>query len=575
MTAPTVHVAWWTGHPKVAARRFWDQAIAEELLDRSRHHLVTHDSILQIPQDEGGIVLVPARFQDGDATLLNHALEPMPWVILILTSDEEASFPVEDLDHPNLTLWVQYARPGRHDHARRLPLGPTTDTWQLTDVDPQVVDGRDLDWFFAGQITHHRRVDAARAIVGRDNGLLVASSRFAGGLDQTTYLRQLASAKVVLAPSGPVSPDSFRLWEALEAVALPLVDARASHYDVDGYWPWLLEQDPPFPIIEDWDTVGDVVDDALAGWPANAVRAAAWWQQHKRRLGLRLDADITAATGHAPRAERISDLITVVMTTSPIPSHPATDIIDATIASVRAQPELEAAEMIVAADGIPPALEHRAGDWWHFLRRFLWATARGDHGRLLPLIAGEWRHQALTAAWALEQVTTPLVLMMEHDTPLVGDVDWDGLGKAILAGQANVIRLHHETTVLDVHRYLMVDQEPQEVCGVQLLRTAQWSQRPHLASTEFYRRLLFDYFGPTSRTMIEDCVHGVLANAWDELGEEGWDRFRVWMYAPGPDMKRSTHLDGRGADPKGEMAFEYPGPTPQWAPRAMSERRPA
>lgn len=578
MTVPEVHVVWWTGHPEVAARTFWDQAIVIELLDRSRHHLVEHDDITQVPAGEGAVVLVPARFQDGDATLLNKAIADLPWVVLMLTSDEEASFPTEDLEHPNLQLWVQYPRPDRHDRARRLPLGATTDTWQLADVDPELVDARPLDWFFAGQVTHHRRVDAARAIVGRDNGLLVASSRFAGGLDQTTYLEQLASSKVVLAPSGPVSPDSFRLWEALEAIALPIVDARASHYDPPEdveYWPWLFYERPPFPIVEDWDQVGDVVDEALAGWPENAVRASAWWQAHKRRMSLLLDADITAATGHAPRAERISDLITVLITTSPIPSHPSTDILDTTIRSVRAQPELERAEILVAADGVPPALEHRAGEWWHFLRRLLWDTARGRHGRLLPLIAAEWRHQALTTARALEQVTTPLVLFMEHDTPLVGETDWDGLGKAILAGQANAIRLHHETRVLDEHRYLMVDEEPQEICGVQLLRTAQWSQRPHLASVEFYRELLATYFGPTSRTMIEDCVHGVIANAWDELGEAGWDRFRLWMYAPGPDMKRSTHLDGRAGDHKGEMRFEYPGPTPQWAPRAMSERKPA
>lgn len=576
MTTPVVHVAWWTGHPKVAARRFWDQAIAEDLLARSRHHLVAHDSILQVPDGEGAVVLVPARFQDGDAALLNRAIEPLPWVVLILTSDEEASFPVEDLRHSNLTLWVQYPRPGQHDRARRLPLGPTTDTPMLRLVDEQPVDRRPLDWFFAGQVTHHRRVTMARALVGRERGLMVASSEFAGGLDQRSYLERLASAKVVVAPSGPVSPDSFRLWEALEAVALPIGDARASHYDPpDGvaYWPWLLDQDPPFPIVEDWDTVGDVIDEALERWPENAVRAAAWWQQHKRRLGLRFDADLTAATGHAPRAEKISDLITVVITTSPIPSHPSTDVIDTTLASIRAQQPLANAEVLVAADGIPPGLEHRTEAWWHYLRRLVWQIARDRHGRCVPLIAGEWGHQALTTARALEQVTTPLVLFMEHDTPIIGEVDWDGLGKAVLSGQANVIRLHHETGVLDEHRYLMVDQDPQEVCGVPLLRAAQWSQRPHLASTEFYRQLLFDYFSPAARTMIEDCLHGVVANAWDELGEDGWDRFRLWLYAPGPDMKRSTHLDGRGGDPKGDMLYAYPGGgTPQWAPRASADR---
>jgi hypothetical protein len=575
VTPPAVHVVWWTGHPEVAARTFWDQQVVIDLLQRSRHRLVEHDDIDRLPAGEGAVVIVPGRFQDGDATLLNAALKPLPWVVLIITSDEEATFPFGDLEHDQLVAWVQYPRPGLHDDARPLPLGPTTDTHGLDQVDEHLVDERPLDWFFAGQITHHRRVDAARAMLGQENGLLLASSRFAGGFDQPTYLAHLASAKVVLAPSGPVSPDSFRLWEALEAVALPIVDARASHYDPEGpYWTWLLA-DPPFSVVEDWDDAPEIVANALTGWPANATRAAAWWQARKRHMGHRLDADITAATGSSPRALRVSDLITVVLTTSPIPSHPGTGILDTTVESVRAQPELEHVELVVAADGIPPGLEHRQADYERFLHRLVWNAARGRLGPCLPLLAPGWRHQALTLAAALQEVQTPLVLVMEHDTPLVGEFDWDGLGKAVLSGRANLIRFHHESMVLEEHRYLMVDHEPEQVCGVHLLRTAQWSQRPHLASAEWYRELLGAYFSPASRTMVEDCLHGVLANAWDQEGEAGWDRFRLWMYAPGHDMKRSTHLDGRDGDPKGEMVFEYPGGgTPQWAPRAMSERRP-
>lgn len=571
MTVPPVHVVWWTGHPDVGARTFWDQAILLDLIARSRHRLIQHDDIAKVPAGEGAVVLVPARFQDGNADQLNTALAPLPWVLLVLTSDEEGAFPFEDVTHPNMVTWVQSARPDRHDNARRLPLGPTTDTR----FDPTDGDDRPLDWFFAGQITHERRVAAARAMVGADNGLLLASSRFGGGFDQATYLRHLASSKVVLAPSGPVHPDTFRLWEALEAVALPLVDARASHYDVDGYWPWMLGEIPPFPIVDDWTDVRDVVADALTGWPENATRAGAWWQQTKRRLARHVDSDLTTLTGHAPQAQRVSDLITVIVTTSPIPSHPGTDILDITLGSVRAQPELETAEILIAADGIPPALHHRADDYWKFLHRLTWACARGD-GHRIPLIAREWRHQALTLAGALDHVDTPLVLVMEHDTPLVGNIDWDGLGKAILSGQANLIRLHHEAQILDEHQYLMLDQTPDVIAGVPLLRTAQWSQRPQLAATDFYRRMLGTYFGPAARTMVEDCLFGVVANAFTEDGEDGWDQFRLWIYAPDGDIKRSTHLDGREDDPKGLMVFEYPdGGTPLWAPRAMSERREA
>jgi hypothetical protein len=104
--------------------------------------------------------------------------------------------------------------------------------------------------------------------------------------------------------------------------------------------------------------------------------------------------------------------------------------------------------------------------------------------------------------------------------------------------------------------------------GQPLLRTAQWSQRPHLASTEFYRNVLSRYFGTEARTMIEDVMHGVVDHAWRTDREQGWERFRLWLYAPPGDVKRSTHLDGRAGESKFEdrWVFAYDGPPPVGAP---------
>ncbi len=89
-----------------------------------------------------------------------------------------------------------------------------------------------------------------------------------------------------------------------------------------------------------------------------------------------------------------------------------------------------------------------------------------------------------------------------------------------------------------------------------MMRTAQWSQRPHLASTAFYRDMIDRYFNPQSRTMIEDVMHGIVHEAYQREGEMGWNLWRLWIYTPETDslgIKRSYHLDGRGADPKYDM----------------------
>jgi hypothetical protein len=79
-----------------------------------------------------------------------------------------------------------------------------------------------------------------------------------------------------------------------------------------------------------------------------------------------------------------------------------------------------------------------------------------------------------------------------------------------------------------------------------LLRTAQYSQRPHLASTDLYRRMLTDCFSPQSKAFIEDRMHSVVYEAYRLRGKAGWNDWKLWLYAPAGDMKRSYHTDGRG-----------------------------
>jgi hypothetical protein len=58
----------------------------------------------------------------------------------------------------------------------------------------------------------------------------------------------------------------------------------------------------------------------------------------------------------------------------------------------------------------------------------------------------------------LNHVATPTILFVEHDAPITPDCDfeWDGLIDAIMQGDANVVRFHHEARVLPEHEHLML-----------------------------------------------------------------------------------------------------------------------
>ena len=246
----------------------------------------------------------------------------------------------------------------------------------------------------------------------------------------------------------------------------------------------------------------------------------------------------------------MQDKITVLVPTSPIPSHPDTRIIEETINSVRTH--LPKSEIILMIDGVRSEQKEKAEVYQEYIRRLLHIS---NKQRCYPIIHQHHQHQANMTINALEHVRTPLILFVEHDTPITPDreIDWQGISEAVLSGQADLVRLHHEAFILDVHKYLMFDTEPQLISGAPMMRTQQWSQRPHIASTSFYRRILNNHFNGNN-TMIEDKMYGVVEQACQD-GVQGWYNFRLWIYTPSGDIKRSYHLDGREGEPKYEESF--------------------
>lgn len=262
--------------------------------------------------------------------------------------------------------------------------------------------------------------------------------------------------------------------------------------------------------------------------------------------------------------------LTVLIPTSPIPSCPSTEVIDATYRSIRER--LPDVPVVIAADGYHEgACTREAYD--EYLTRLDWGGAYGY--RTTVVRAPEWLHEANLTRLALPLVETDLLLFVEHDNPLDGpDLPWDGIGAALRSGEANMVRLSLEGEIPDVWRYLYPDgvDERRYVAGVPMLRTLQWSTRPYLTRTEWIERIHRDYVGDDSRIFLEAVLHAVLVNRWRVEGEAGWDAFRVWTYAPDGDIRRSLHIDGRRDAPERLVTISYPGGvTPDGAPAPVLE----
>lgn len=254
------------------------------------------------------------------------------------------------------------------------------------------------------------------------------------------------------------------------------------------------------------------------------------------------------------------DQIAVIVPTSPVPSNPSLDIITETIDSIRER--LPTVEIYITADGIRGEQADRTQTYREFLRRL--GEYAQTHSDITVVAYRTHLHQSGMLRRILKQMVRPYLLYVEHDCPLVGEIDFTEILVGMAEHDLRLVRFHHEAEIHEQSEHLYLDQIGD------FRQTIQWSQRPHLADTKFYARLLKAHFSPDSRTMIEDVMHGIVqAGSYGsrENAEQTWQRWRLAVYAPPGNIKRSTHLDARGDDPKYRMLFLYPGPErPEGAP---------
>lgn len=230
--------------------------------------------------------------------------------------------------------------------------------------------------------------------------------------------------------------------------------------------------------------------------------------------------------------------ITVIIPTSPIPSHPSTRIIETVITSIRWH--LPDVLICILCDGVRAELGHRFFQYDDYLKAM--GGWRG-YGQMMWEMHKEHRHQAGMLKDFLSDIKTPLFLFCEHDTVLdEKPINWDAITKLLLSGDANTVRLYWHETIHPEHLHLFGDRVGDFV------KTTQWSGWPFIGRTDFYKGLMVDYFSGNDRQMLESGLYGPVV-------ESPWEKFRTWVYAPQPDAIRFHHLNGRVDSATGEKDY--------------------
>lgn len=535
---------------------YWDMHLLEKIFQR--HDFVEIGDLKKFQRDHplfskilNAIVVIPARHNYEYIEEINTYLSNFDGVILIIAGDEESKFEVEKIKHPNIKIWLMTPHAGkRYDNVDRfIGEGFTPHMDKLSKDYPN----KDIIWSFAGQNTHKRRVVCIRELLElqEKNDLfssLVVRDGFAQG-DKDDYVRIMERSRIVPCPGGPVTPDTFRVYEALESGCIPIVDNYATYNMNDGYWNLLFGQEIPFPTIKNWVDLSGMITYYNDVFESKRNEIFAWWQMYKRNLYHWLIEDYIEIGGWTDKEE-----ITFIIPTSPTESNPDTSMVEETISSIRVhRPE---AEIIITFDGVREEQSDKKDNYEKFKSDILWKCNR-KWKNIIPIVFKDHTHQVGMLKEALKHVKTDYIVYVEHDTPLTPDmtIEWNSLIRVLDSKKADLIRFHFEAFIPEPHKYLMIG-EVQEIENVKLLKTVQWSQRPHIASVEFYKRILNDHFSENAKTFIEDKMHGVVISAWKQEQLQGWNKFKLWIYHPeGGNIKRSYHLDGRGKEQKYDMIF--------------------
>jgi hypothetical protein len=247
---------------------------------------------LQSRNIDGAVVVVHGGREIGHIDRLNQDLDRLKWAILIFLGDEEASFPVEEVEHDNYIAWVQeplFSRPG-HAKAKRFLLDGYSHECPRRST-PQ--NPKDLDWFFAGQVTHERRRACRDALQSIDwGGVIIETKGYCQGISPQEYFWMMYRSRIIPCPSGPFSQDSARIWEALECGSIPILDDFSPTRRDGEFWSKVIPGSPLLRV-SDWRELPKIIEKMkLANLDRFQRETLIWWNDYKWKFWRWLEEDL-------------------------------------------------------------------------------------------------------------------------------------------------------------------------------------------------------------------------------------------------------------------------------------------
>ena len=270
-----IDVIWWN-----ASRGNWDSGLILETFNKYPELFPQHNAHKNIFPERAIVVVVGRPAIEP----LREYLETIKSGIVILTGDEECSFECEKAIPDHLDIWSQCWAPHRKNVKEKILLGCPN---RLVDYKINSHLPKKYTWSFIGQVQNPHRDACVEVLKTLPDGFLHIAPMFGGqegGIEYQEYLDICCQSKYVICPSGSMTADTFRLYEAIECGAIPITDARSPRDAADfNYW------DEVYPMsglmtVSNWDE--------LVKFQAAMDRVtyfhSGWWFDYKKQLEQKL-----------------------------------------------------------------------------------------------------------------------------------------------------------------------------------------------------------------------------------------------------------------------------------------------
>ena len=249
--------------------------------------------------------------------------------------------------------------------------------------------------------------------------------------------------------------------------------------------------------------------------------------------------------------------LTVVISGSYLESHPEITFVKEVIESLELTGIAHDTPILLSHDKIKPGTEGFEEKEKTYVKYFenLEEYIKTSKFKNIEIVkAPQWGHLTRTLKYAVAQVTTKYMLVLQHDIhirreiPVLKMIDLMERHEHIKHLRFNVRRNHPTFMWWDGYtggKRLFAEEEYD---GVKVCVTPAWSDQNHLTTKEYYENVVF----PDCTNSDGELIYDFMENRLNGMCHHNHERYGTYIYGEYGAPRTSRHSDGRKSSPEAD-----------------------